>query len=67
MIIEFDVNLVMIDNVIIVGFNVCFDMKVCECVVCEGVDICFYFVIYNVIDEIESLFKGMFKLEYEEV
>ncbi|MGN7948099.1 translation initiation factor IF-2 [Microbacterium sp. 22215] len=64
---ESDVNLATIDNAIIVGFNVRPDTKARERAQREGVDIRFYSVIYNAIDEIESSLKGMLKPEYEEI
>ncbi len=64
---ESDVNLATIDNAIIVGFNVRPDTKARERASREGVDIRFYSVIYNAIDEVESSLKGMLKPEYEEV
>ncbi|MCK2022055.1 translation initiation factor IF-2 [Microbacterium sp. kSW2-24] len=64
---ESDVNLATIDNAIIVGFNVRPDTKARERASREGVDIRFYSVIYNAIDEIENSLKGMLKPEYEEV
>ncbi|MCZ4300691.1 translation initiation factor IF-2 [Microbacterium oxydans] len=64
---ESDVNLATIDNAIIVGFNVRPDTKARERASREGVDIRFYSVIYNAIDEIESSLKGMLKPEFEEV
>ncbi|UWF78307.1 translation initiation factor IF-2 [Microbacterium neungamense] len=64
---ESDVNLATIDNAIIVGFNVRPDTKAREAAAREGVDIRFYSVIYNAIDEIENSLKGMLKPEFEEV
>ena len=64
---ESDVNLATIDNAIIVGFNVRPDTKARERAQREGVDIRFYSVIYNALDEIESSLKGMLKPEFEEV
>ncbi|SDS45324.1 translation initiation factor IF-2 [Microterricola viridarii] len=64
---ESDVNLATIDNAIIVGFNVRPDTKARERAAREGVDVRFYSVIYNAIDEIEGSLKGMLKPEYEEV
>ncbi|MEB4615668.1 translation initiation factor IF-2, partial [Leucobacter sp. M11] len=63
---ESDVNLATIDNAIIVGFNVRPDTKARERAAREGVDVRFYSVIYNAIDDIESSLKGMLKPEYEE-
>jgi len=64
---ESDVNLATIDNAVIVGFNVRPDAKARERAQREGVDVRFYSVIYNALDEIESSLKGMLKPEYEEV
>lgn len=52
-IIEFDIILVFVFNVIVIGFNVCLDVNV-KCIVeLENVDICLYCIIYKVIEEIE--------------
>ncbi|PPI54204.1 translation initiation factor IF-2 [Rathayibacter toxicus] len=64
---ESDVNLATIDNAIIVGFNVRPDPKARERAAREGVDIRFYSVIYNAIEEVENSLTGMLKPEYEEV
>ena len=64
---ESDVNLATIDNAIIVGFKVRPDAKARERAQREGVDVRFYSVIYNALDEIESCLKGMLKPEFEEV
>ncbi|AYG04468.1 translation initiation factor IF-2 [Gryllotalpicola protaetiae] len=64
---ESDVDLATIDNAIIVGFNVRPDVKARERAAREGVDIRFYSVIYNAIDDIEQSLKGMLKPEFEEV
>ncbi|MGW8484105.1 translation initiation factor IF-2 [Microbacterium sp. NPDC055903] len=64
---ESDVNLATIDNAIVIGFNVRPDAKAREAASREGVDIRFYSVIYNAIDEIENSLKGMLKPEFEEV
>ena len=64
---ESDVNLATIDNAIIVGFNVRPDAKARERAQREGVDVRYYSVIYNALDEIESSLKGMLKPEFEEV
>jgi translation initiation factor IF-2 len=64
---ESDVNLATIDNAIIVGFNVRPDSKARERAQREGVDVRFYSVIYNALEEIENSLKGMLKPEFEEV
>ncbi|WP_460790014.1 translation initiation factor IF-2, partial [Microbacterium lacusdiani] len=63
---ESDVNLATIDNAIVIGFNVRPDAKAREAAAREGVDIRFYSVIYNAIDDVEQSLKGMLKPEYEE-
>ena len=64
---ESDVNLATIDNAIILGFNVRPDSKARERAAREGVDIRFYSVIYNAIDDVEQSLKGLLKPEFEEV
>jgi translation initiation factor IF-2 len=64
---ESDVNLATVDNAIIIGFNVRPDTKARERAAREGVDVRFYSVIYNAIEDIENSLKGMLKPEYEEV
>jgi translation initiation factor IF-2 len=62
-----DLNLAMITEAIIVGFNVKPVRGVAELADREGVDIRYYTVIYQAIDEIEAALKGLLKPEYEEV
>jgi translation initiation factor IF-2 len=62
-----DVNLATVDNAVIIGFNVRPAERVAELADREGVDMKFYSVIYNAIDDVESALKGMLKPEYEEV
>ncbi|MDY6055314.1 translation initiation factor IF-2 [Micrococcus sp.] len=62
-----DVNLATVDNAIIIGFNVRPAERVAELADKEGVDMRFYSVIYDAIDDIENALKGMLKPEYEEV
>ncbi|MBL3698921.1 translation initiation factor IF-2 [Leucobacter luti] len=63
---ESDVDLATIDNAIVIGFNVRPDVKARERAAREGIDIRFYNVIYNALDDIEASLKGMLKPEYEE-
>ncbi|GAA2756772.1 translation initiation factor IF-2 [Actinopolymorpha rutila] len=64
---ENDVNLATIDNAIIIGFNVRAQGRSVERLADrEGVEIRFYSVIYQAIDEVEAALKGMLKPEYEE-
>ncbi|MEA9986734.1 MULTISPECIES: translation initiation factor IF-2 [Subtercola] len=62
-----DVDLATIDNAIIIGFNVRPDPKARERAAREGVDVRFYSVIYNALEDIENSLKGMLKPEFEEV
>ncbi|WP_061782115.1 translation initiation factor IF-2, partial [Microbacterium hominis] len=64
---ESDINLATIDNAIVIGFNVRPDTKARERAAREGVDVRFYSVIYNAIDDVEQSLKGLLKPEFEEV
>jgi translation initiation factor IF-2 len=62
-----DVNLASASDAIIIGFNVRAEGKVREYADREGVEIRYYTVIYQAIEEIETALKGMLKPVYEEV
>jgi translation initiation factor IF-2 len=62
-----DVNLASIDQGIIIAFNVRAAKSTEQLAEREGVDIRYYSVIYQAIDEIEAALKGMLKPEFEEV
>ncbi|MBA9006996.1 MULTISPECIES: translation initiation factor IF-2 [Thermomonospora] len=63
-----DVNLaVASDGAVIIGFNVRPERNAQEAADREGVDIRYYSVIYQAIEEVEAALKGMLKPEYEEV
>jgi len=62
-----DINLAVITDAIVVGFNVKPVRGVQELADREGVDIRYYTVIYQAIDEIEAALKGMLKPEFEEI
>jgi translation initiation factor IF-2 len=62
-----NVDLAIASNAIIIGFNVRAEGKVAEQATHEGIDIRYYTVIYQAIDEIEQALKGLLKPEYEEV
>ncbi|MFL6140351.1 MAG: translation initiation factor IF-2, partial [Labedaea sp.] len=64
---ESDINLAIADNVIVIGFNVRAEGKATELANREGIDVRYYTVIYQAIDEIEQALKGMLKPIYEEV
>ncbi|MGW8566234.1 translation initiation factor IF-2 [Isoptericola sp. NPDC055881] len=61
-----DVNLATVDNAIIIGFNVKFGERVEDLADREGVEVKFYSVIYQAIEDVEAALKGMLKPEYEE-
>ncbi|MEO7126684.1 MAG: translation initiation factor IF-2 [Nakamurella sp.] len=62
-----DINLAATTDAIVLGFNVKPVRGVAELATREGVEIRYYTVIYQAIDDIESALKGMLKPEYEEV
>ncbi len=63
---ETNVNLASASDAIIIGFNVRAEGKATELANREGVDIRYYSVIYQAIDEIQGALKGMLKPIYEE-
>ncbi len=63
---ETNVMLAAASNAIIIGFNVRPQGKATELADREGVEIRYYSVIYNAIEEIEAALKGMLKPEFEE-
>jgi translation initiation factor IF-2 len=62
-----NVNLAVASSAIIIGFSVRPEQQTKEYADREGVDIRYYSVIYQAIDDVESALKGMLKPEYEEV
>ncbi|MFF0298738.1 translation initiation factor IF-2 [Kitasatospora sp. NPDC004615] len=64
---ESDVDLAMGSDAIIIGFNVRAEGRARTAAEREGVDIRYYSVIYQAIEEIEAALKGLLKPEYEEV
>nr|CEL16771.1 Translation initiation factor 2 [Kibdelosporangium sp. MJ126-NF4]CTQ92000.1 Translation initiation factor 2 [Kibdelosporangium sp. MJ126-NF4] len=62
-----NVDLAIASGAIILGFNVRAEAKVAEQATREGIDVRYYSVIYQAIDEIEQALKGMLKPEYEEI
>lgn len=63
---ETNVDLAAASDAIIIGFNVRPQGKATEMADKEGVEIRYYSVIYQAIEEIEAALKGMLKPEYEE-
>jgi translation initiation factor IF-2 len=64
---ENDINLAVASDAVVIGFNVRPEGKAREAAEREGVDVRYYSVIYQAIDEIEAALKGMLKPEFEEV
>ena len=63
---ETNVDLAAASDAIIIGFNVRPQGKATELADKQGVEMRYYSVIYQAIDEIEAALKGMLKPEYEE-
>ena len=61
-----DINLAATTQAIVIGFNVKPVRGVQELADREGVDIRYYTVIYQAIDEVEAALKGLLKPEFEE-
>jgi translation initiation factor IF-2 len=64
---ESDVDLAMGSDAIIIGFNVVAAGRARTAAEREGVDIRYYSVIYQAIEEVEAALKGMLKPIFEEV
>jgi translation initiation factor IF-2 len=64
---ENDINLAIASDAVVIGFNVRPEGKAREAAEREGVDVRYYTIIYQAIDEIEAALKGMLKPEFEEV
>ncbi len=62
-----DVTLASASKAVIIGFNVRPEGKVAELAAEEGVDVRYYSVIYQAIEEVEAALRGMLKPEFEEV
>ncbi len=63
---EHDVNLASASDAVILGFNVRPEGRAREMADREHVDIRYYSVIYQAIEDVEAALKGMLKPEYEE-
>jgi translation initiation factor IF-2 len=61
-----DVNLAVASDAVIIGFNVRPAERVGELIDREGVDVRYYSVIYQAIDDVEAALKGLLKPEFEE-
>lgn len=63
---ESDVNLAIASDAILVGFNVRADNSARKLVEQEGIDLRYYSVIYDLIDQVKSALSGMLSPEYKE-
>jgi translation initiation factor IF-2 len=61
-----DIFLASASDAVVIGFNVRPELKTRELADREGIDVRFYSVIYQAIEEIEAALTGMLKPEYEE-
>ena len=63
---ESDANLALASNAIVIGFNVRADAAARRLIEEEGIDLHYYSVIYDVIDEVKSAMSGMLEPEFKE-
>jgi translation initiation factor IF-2 len=63
---ESDVNLAIASQAIMIGFNVRADNTAKKMVENEGVDLHYYSIIYEALDEVKKASEGLIKPEYEE-
>ena len=63
---ESDANLALASNAIIIGFNVRADSAARKLVAEEGVDLRYYSVIYEAIDEVRQALQGLLAPEFKE-
>lgn len=63
---ESDVNLAMASDAIIIGFNVRADSAARHLIESEGVDVHYYNVIYDAVDEVKNAISGLLKPQVKE-
>ncbi len=63
---ESDANLALASSAVVIGFNVRADNAARRLIEEEGIDLHYYSVIYDVIDEIKSAMSGMLAPEFKE-
>ncbi len=61
-----DINLALASNAIVIGFNVRADASAKRLAEGEGVDLRYYSIIYDLIDEVKAALSGMLSPEYRE-
>lgn len=63
---ESDANLAVASNAVVIGFNVRADAAAKRVIESEGVDLHYYSVIYDLIDEVKAAMSGMLAPEFKE-
>ncbi len=63
---ESDANLAVASNAIVIGFNVRADATAKKLIESEGIDLHYYSVIYDAIDEIKRAMEGMLSPDFKE-
>ena len=63
---ESDAQLAMASNAVIIGFNVRADASARKIIEAEDIDLHYYSVIYDIIDEVKSAMTGMLAPEFKE-
>ncbi|PHQ79925.1 MAG: translation initiation factor IF-2 [Coxiella sp. (in: Bacteria)] len=63
---ESDINLALASNAIVIGFNVRADMSARKLIEREGVDLHYYSIIYNLIDQVKLAMTGLLAPEFED-
>jgi translation initiation factor IF-2 len=63
---ESDINLAIASNAIVIGFNVRADVSARRLVEQENVDLHYYSIIYNLLDQVKAAMTGLLSPEYED-
>ncbi|MDQ2993730.1 MAG: translation initiation factor IF-2, partial [Pseudomonadota bacterium] len=63
---ESDINLAIASSAVVIGFNVRADATGRRLVEAEGVDLRYYSIIYDLLDEVKAALSGMLAPEYKE-
>ncbi|MCW8929665.1 MAG: translation initiation factor IF-2, partial [Gammaproteobacteria bacterium] len=64
---ETDVQLAVASNAVVIGFNVRADASAKKIIESEGVDLHYYSVIYDILDEIKTAMTGLLAPEFKDV
>ncbi|MEM6998651.1 MAG: translation initiation factor IF-2 [Pseudomonadota bacterium] len=63
---ESDINLAMASNAVVIGFNVRADSSARKLIDAEGIDLRYYSIIYDVIDDVKAALSGMLSPDVRE-